>query len=150
MSRHKSLEQRESSEIQIRLQKAFNGMSVSDIARQLGEKPSSFWNWASGRNEFPHDVLAKIARLNISTHWILTGEGNPILESKLPSFEESVEAKIRTTVLELLEDDSGVDARKIRDIIRGIIKEEIASQSSRLLLPMDVGDADDKTARKTG
>jgi transcriptional regulator with XRE-family HTH domain len=150
MSSKKSLQQRKPSEIQVRLQKAFNGMSVSDIAKSLGEKPSSFWNWATGRNEFPHSVLAKIARLNVSTHWLLTGEGSPILASKLPTIEQMLDSKIRATVRGLFEDDSSVDGEAIRGIIRDIVKEELAASRKHRLFEIDLDDAGDKEVRKAG
>jgi transcriptional regulator with XRE-family HTH domain len=82
----------------MRLQKAFNGMSLPDIAERLGENYSSFWNWTAGRTQIPNLILARLARMNVNVNWLLTGEGQPLAGRNLPSFEEVLDERIREIV----------------------------------------------------
>lgn len=113
-SRQDSPPQRKKSEIQVRIQKAFNGRSLSDIARLLGENPSSFWNWTAGRTEIPSSVLAKIARFNISVSWILAATGDPLTTPKPTSIEEALDRKIREIVREELANERGGEVGQIQ------------------------------------
>lgn len=121
MSREKSQKQREKTEIQIRLQEAFNGMSLSDISKMLGYNYSSLWNWTSGRTEMPNEVLAKLARMNVSVNWLLTGEGHPA--RKAPTLTDMLDLHIR----EISEDEAQKVVRSdmLVDIVREIVRQEL-------------------------
>lgn len=133
-----------------RLKTAFRGAKNIQIAHELGVSESAVSNYVGGRVP-DADMLGKITRsTNCNLHWLLTGEGDPFLDTEPEDFLSAFHAEIRSTVLRMLEDESSIDAQKVRDIIRGIINEEISTQTSRLVVPLEVGDADDEKTRKTG
>lgn len=133
-----------------RLKTAFRGAKNIQIARELGVSESAVSNYVGGR--VPDvDLLGKITKsTNCNLHWLLTGEGDPFLDAEPEDFISAFHAEIRSTVLRLLDDESNIDAQKVRDIFRRIIKEEISNQTSRLVVPLEVGNADDEKTRKTG
>lgn len=99
MSSKKSLTERTSETFSGRIQASFGGKSLKEIAELLGEKPSTFWNWATERTDIPTKVLAKIATATgVSLNWLLTGEGEKYIQQTTPSFDKMIEDKIREIV----------------------------------------------------
>lgn len=88
---------------------AFNGKSLKEIAENLGENASSFWNWAKERTDMPNRVLAKIANnTDYSLNWILTGQGGKKVkeENEFELFDyQELKRMIRVVSLEVVREE---------------------------------------------
>lgn len=87
-----------------RLMEATGSQSLSEVAKKLGVKPSTLWNWAHGRTEIPNTILDKIAKdYKISLNWLLSGEGskNPYLF--VPT--ENINPEIHQELVDFIRDE---------------------------------------------
>ncbi|KHD04919.1 hypothetical protein PN36_20680 [Candidatus Thiomargarita nelsonii] len=59
------------------------GLTISSVARKLGEKRQRIQDVQSGKQRVPEDVMVKIVEIfNINAHWLLTGNGPIYLSIK--------------------------------------------------------------------
>jgi DNA polymerase V len=77
-------------------------MSVQEYAKAMDVKVPTVYSWESGRTSVPQNVLAALEkRYGISSGWLLTGYGSPLLPSH-DTGSSSMESK--KSVMERLED----------------------------------------------
>lgn len=90
----------------LRLLELFDTDDLKQVANILGEKYPSLHNWATGRRDFPTEVLIKIAKMtNVDLNWLLTGTVNVTEDAKSITFE----ATMRTLITEIVKEE--VDRR---------------------------------------
>jgi len=77
-------------------------MSVQEYAKIMDVKVPTVYSWESGRTSVPQNILATLEkRYGISSGWLLTGYGSPLL----PSHEtESTPLDSKRSVMERLQD----------------------------------------------
>lgn len=77
-------------------------MSVQEYAKMMDVKVPTVYSWESGRTSVPQNVLATLEkRYGISSGWLLTGYGTPVLPSHV-SIDPVAETK--KSVMERLEE----------------------------------------------
>ncbi len=77
-------------------------LSVQEYAKTMDVKVPTVYSWESGRTSVPQNVLATLEkRYGISSGWLLTGYGTPVLPSHS---DKSSSQDVKKTVMERLED----------------------------------------------
>jgi len=70
--------------IGIRLREVRNGLNMknqSHFSELLGIKQTTLSKYENGTSDIPDDIKTKIGSLGINLHWLLTGEGNMLINN---------------------------------------------------------------------
>lgn len=78
-----------------RIEQATKTNGTSELAELLGVEPGAVSNWKKGRNRPNYEAIFSICKSQkINLHWLLTGEGEMLLEN-IRGFDEKEEAYLK-------------------------------------------------------